>query len=108
MEEDMTQLPNFDSLKWLAENNPEELERLQKKMCEEAIERCPESNKEQLISMHFHLEQQLSRCSNPFHRCYLAISIMNDKFIALNDIINNPNEFKKQNAKILSLPVKKL
>lgn len=104
----MTQLPNFDSLKWLAENNPEELAILQKKMSQEAIEHCPESNKEQLISMHFHLEQLMSRCSNPFHRCYLTISIMNDKFITLNDIINNPNEFKKQNAKILSLPPKKL
>jgi len=104
----MTQLPNFDSLKWLAENEPDELKELQRKLCNEAIEHCPEANKKQLISMQHHLEQQLSRCSNPYHRCYLAMSIMNEKFLALNTIINNPVEFRQNSAEILNLPAKKL
>ncbi|WP_299797012.1 DUF3135 domain-containing protein [uncultured Shewanella sp.] len=104
----MTQLPSFDSLKWLAENEPDELEALQKTLCREAIEHCPEANKKQLISMQHHLEQQLSRCSNPYHRCYLAMSIMNEKFLALNTIINNPMEFQENSAEVLSLPAKKL
>ncbi|AQS35621.1 Protein of unknown function (DUF3135) [Shewanella psychrophila] len=103
----MTELPNFDQLRWLADNEPDELEELQKTLCKEAIDCCPESNKEQLISMQYHLEQQLSRCTNPYHRCYLAISIMNDKFISLNTIMNSPQEFRQQNAKILTLPSKK-
>lgn len=102
----MTELPNFDTLRWLAENEPDELETLQKTLCKEAIDCCPEANKKQLISMQYHLEQQLSRCSNPYHRCYLAIRIMNDKFLALNSIINNPAEFRQQNAKILEIPCK--
>ncbi|BAJ01705.1 DUF3135 domain-containing protein [Shewanella violacea] len=103
----MTELPDFDKLRWLAENEPDELEELQQTLCKEAIDSCPESNKEQLISMQFHLKQQLSLCSNPYHRCYLAIKIMNDKFIALNTIMNSPEEFRQQNAKILILPAKK-
>ncbi len=104
----MTQLPNFDSLKWLAENEPDELKELQKTLCKEAISHCPEANKKQLISLQYHLEQQLSRCSNPYHRCYLAMSIMNEKFLALNTIINNPIEFRQNNAEIINLPAKKL
>jgi len=104
----MTQLPNFDRLKWLAENKPDELKELQKTLCKEAIEHCPEANKKQLISMLHHLEQQLSRCSNPYHRCYLAMSIMNEKFLALNAILNNPIEFRQHRAEILDLSAKKL
>lgn len=103
----MTKLPNFDMLKWLAENEPDKLAQLQKTLCKEAIDCCPESNKEQLISMQYHLEQQLSRCSNPYHRCYLAVRLMNDKFLALNTIMNNPQEFRQQSAEILELPAKK-
>ena len=103
----MTELPNFDKLRWLAENDPDKLEELQKTLCKEAIDCCPASSKKQLISMLYHLQQQLSRCSNPYHRCYLASSIMYDKFIALNTIMNNPQKFRQQKAKILLLPAKK-
>lgn len=102
----MTELPDFDKLKWLAENKPDELEALRKTLCKEAIDGCTGSNKAQLISMLFNLEQQLSRCSNPYHRCYLAIRIMNDKLVALNTILNYPQEFRQQGAKVLRFPSK--
>lgn len=97
----MTQLPSFDKLRWLAENRPDELENLQKTLCKEAIDSCPDKNKEQLISMQYHFEQQISRCSNPYHRCYLAMRLMNDKFLSLNSIINDSQEFQQNNAEIL-------
>lgn len=102
----MTSMPSFDRLKWLAEHQPEALDKLQKKLCSEAIAASSEANRQQLRSLQHNLEQRLSLCSNPYHRCHLAMTIMLQKFAVLSTVLNDTQAYQKKNAKVLAFPAK--
>ncbi|WP_394205631.1 DUF3135 domain-containing protein [Shewanella waksmanii] len=102
----MTQLPDFDRLLWLAENDPNYLDQLQKRICEETIQSCDEGNRAQLLSTQHHLEQQLARCSNPYHRCNTAIAVMHEKFLVLNEAMTDPHAFRQNKATVVPLAQK--
>ena len=96
----MTKLPDFDTLKWLAENKPEQLAHLQTELSEEAIA-SSRRNQAQLKSLVFNYHQQLSRCANPYHRCQMAMYLMSEKLTTLSHVINEPTYIKDQTAEII-------
>ncbi|QSX39484.1 DUF3135 domain-containing protein [Shewanella cyperi] len=95
----MTPLPDFDTLRWLADHEPDRLEQLQHQLNQEAIA-ASDGNQEQLTCLVFNLEQQLARCDNPYHRCVVAMGMMRSKLYTLSTIINEPEEFL-ETAKII-------
>ena len=103
----MVELPDFDSLQWLAQHAPQQLTTLQNNLNQEVINEAPERNRPQLESICHNLKLQMSRCSNPYARCYLSLKLMNDKFLALNEVINNPKTYKENKAAVLPYPSKK-
>ncbi|QYK02821.1 DUF3135 domain-containing protein [Shewanella psychrotolerans] len=103
----MVELPDFDSLQWLAQHAPQQLAALQNNLNQDVINEAAERNRPQLESIYHHLKLQMSRCSNPYARCYLSLKLMNDKFLSLNEVINNPKSYKENKAVILSYPSKK-
>ncbi|QYJ84811.1 DUF3135 domain-containing protein [Shewanella mesophila] len=103
----MVELPDFDSLQWLAQHAPQQLTNLQNNLSQEVINEAAERNRPQLESICHHLKLQMSRCSNPYARCYLSLKLMNDKFLSLNEVITNPKTYKENKAAILPYPSKK-
>ncbi len=51
----MTELPDFDTLMWLAQNQPEELDKLQERLSDELINGS-DSNQDQLRTIKHHLQ----------------------------------------------------
>ncbi|MBT1445720.1 DUF3135 domain-containing protein [Shewanella sp. JM162201] len=98
----MTPLPDFDTLRWMADNEPEKLETLRSRLTREAIDNS-EGNKAQLESLVFNLEQQLARCSNPYHRCVVAMSMMRSKLSTLQSVINEPDFLERSSAEVIPL-----
>ncbi|WP_372872490.1 DUF3135 domain-containing protein [Shewanella sp.] len=98
----MTPLPDFDTLLWMADNKPDELEQLRSTLNRELIE-SSESNRDQLECLVFNLNCQLERCSNPYHRCVVAMSMMRSKLNTLHNIINEPDYLARESAVIIPL-----
>lgn len=103
----MIELPDFDSLQWLAQHAPQQLTTLQNNLNQAVIDEAAERNRPQLESIRHHLKLQMSRCNNPYARCYLSLKLMNDKFLSLNEVMTNPDTYKKNKAAILPYPSKK-
>ncbi|GGY90183.1 MULTISPECIES: DUF3135 domain-containing protein [Shewanella] len=98
----MTELPDFDTLMWLAQHQPEKLDRLQQTLSNELIAES-DSNQEQLRTINTHLRQRLARCNNPYHRCIITIRMMRNKFSALATVLENPESYRSQKAEIIPL-----
>lgn len=97
----MTELPSFDRLLWLAENDPKELDALQKKLNQQAIDESAATSKPKLISLLDHLEKKLSFCKTPYQRYHVVSNMMYQKLSSLNDILNRPEEFYQHKASVL-------
>ncbi len=98
----MTELPSFDRLLWLAENDPKKLDALQKKLNQQVIEESAASSKPKLISLLDHLEKKLSLCKTPYQRYHIVSNMMYQKLSSLNEVLNRPDEFYQHKAKVLS------
>ncbi|MGL4473801.1 MAG: DUF3135 domain-containing protein [Shewanella sp.] len=99
----MTNLPDFDTLKRMAENEPDELAKLQETLMDEIIESSGR-NREQLLSLKHHYQHKMSLCNNPYQRCVVAMTLMRNKLVTLSNVLNQPAEFKAHKAKILEFP----
>ena len=95
----MAELPDFDTLKWLAENDPATLAQLQETLTEEIIN-SSQHNSAQLRSLHHHYKEQMKRCTNPYHRCVMSMALMRGKLFTMAAAINSPEEFKANRASV--------
>ncbi len=96
----MTKLPDFDTLKWLAEHKPDQLALLQTQLSDEAIA-SSRRNQAQLRSLVHNYHQQLDRCNSPYNRCQMAMYLMSEKLTTLSNVINEPSFIKEQKAEII-------
>ena len=98
----MTKLPSFDRLLWLANNDPKQLDMLQRQLSEEVIEESSEGSKPKLKSLLSQLENKLSLCKTPYQRFHIVSNMMYQKLASLNEVLNRPDEFYAHKAKILN------
>lgn len=103
----MRDLPDFDTLMWLAQNQPEKLDSLQQALSDELIAES-DSNREQLRKVNHNLKQRLARCSNPYHRCLISIRMMRAKFASLASVLENPESYRQQKAEVIPLKRKSI
>lgn len=101
----MVELPDFDSLHWLAQHAPEQLAALQKNLNQALIDEAAPNTRAQLESLQHNLSLQMSRCSNPYAKCFLTLKLMNDKFTSLNQVITEPQRFRDNKAQVVQLKV---
>ncbi|GIU29518.1 DUF3135 domain-containing protein [Shewanella schlegeliana] len=99
----MTKLPSFDRLLWMAENTPEKLDALQKRLSKEAIAQSRQSNQASLTSLLDDLDKRLALCKTPYQRCHLVSSLMFKKLAKLNQVYCQPEEFLKHRAEVVPL-----
>ncbi len=86
-------LPDFDQLKEMAENDPEQLEQLRIRLCEQVIQDAPEKYRRRLRGLQFRLDMERRRAKSPMTACIAISGMMHDSFdrlrLALNEATGN-------------------
>ncbi len=71
-------LPDFDSLRDMAKNNPEELERLRLALCNKVINKAPSHAKQRLRGLMFQINARRKLAKTNMDACVEISSMMND------------------------------
>jgi hypothetical protein len=72
------ELPDFDTLRYLAEHDPERLERLRTTLTDLLIARSPAESRQRLRGLQFEIDTRIRLAPNPVAAC-VAISQMMHK-----------------------------
>ena len=72
------ELPGFDTLRYLAEHDPERLELLRRTLTEQLIKRSPEESQRRLRGLQFQINARVSLAPNPIAACIAVSSMMHD------------------------------
>jgi len=78
-----TQLPEFDELVKLAQQNPEKLEQIRQELIQSTIEDAPSGLKDRLMGLQFTIDMEIRRSKNPLDSCLKLSSMMHDSFARL-------------------------
>jgi hypothetical protein len=82
------ELPDFDDLKEMAENNPEQLEQLRMEMCDRLIQEAPEKYRRKLRGLQFRIDMERRRAKSPMAACIAISGMMHDSFDRLRLALN--------------------
>ena len=92
-------LPNFDEMLNLADNNPEELERLRSAAIEDVIDNAPAHMERRLRGLQFQIDAQRDMSKTPMASCIKISEMMHESFSRLRHSLNtaasqqNSNQF---------------
>jgi hypothetical protein len=81
------ELPDFESLKYLAEENPEALEQLRQRYCRELIDSAPERFRRKLAGLLFRIDMESRLSRNSIQRCIRLSQMMMESFTELQDAL---------------------
>ena len=81
-------LPDFDTLRDLIENSPEEVERILRKNIEQIYESVPNEQLRRLKGLQFKIDAQKKLAKNPMDSCVKMSRMMHDSFVELNSALN--------------------
>lgn len=98
------ELPGFDTLRYLAEHDPDRLELLRNALTEMLIARSPEESRHRLRGLQFQINARVKLASNPIAACLAVSSMMHDTLSQLQrTLVEGPDESiaPQQNARIL-------
>ena len=82
------ELPDFERLRYLAEEKPEELERLRMLYSQHLIDRAPEKLRRKLQGLLFKIDMETRRSKNSIDSCIKISRMMMDSFSELQDALN--------------------
>lgn len=82
-------LPDFNTLRELAEKNPEALEELRQREVQALIEQAPEQMRRRLEGIQFQIDAKRQIASNPMDACIAVSSMMHESFNDLRMALNN-------------------
>jgi len=80
-----SQLPSFDVLMDLAQNNPEQLENLRKSLTEEIIHDTHPNLRHKLEGINFKVDMERQRCKTPLQSGIKIAALMHDSFDQMRD-----------------------
>lgn len=72
------ELPGFDTLRYLAEHDPERLELLRSTLTEILIARSPAESRQRLRGLQFQIDARVKLARNPIAACLAVSSMMHD------------------------------
>ena len=83
------ELPDFEHLMYLAEKNPDELERLRRDYCQQLIDNAPEKLRRKLAGLLFKINMESRRSKNSIHCCIKISQMMMESFGELQAALNS-------------------
>jgi hypothetical protein len=84
-------LPAFDTLLEMAREDPEALERLRRRLCEEVIRRTPDASRaERLRRLLWRIDGECRRARTPMGACLRMSTLMIDALHRLDAAFNAP------------------
>lgn len=98
------ELPGFDTLRYLAEHDPDRLELLRHALTEILIARSPEESRQRLRGLQFQIDARVKLASNPIAACLAVSSMMHDTLGLLQrTLVDGPDEPEKpaKSARVL-------
>jgi len=81
-------LPEFDKLREMAQNDPEALERLRVELCDQLIQEAPEKYRRKLRGLQFRVDMERRRAKSPMAACIAISGMMHDSFDRLRQTLN--------------------
>ncbi|MDX2370801.1 MAG: DUF3135 domain-containing protein [Colwellia sp.] len=82
-------LPDFNTLRELAENSPDKLELILRENIAILIEKTSGSHRRRLLGLQFQIDVQRRLAKNPVDSCVRISQMMHDSFIELNRALTN-------------------
>lgn len=98
------ELPGFDTLRYLAEHDPELLERLRETLTDMLIARSPEESRQRLRGLQFQINARIRLAPNPVAACIAVSAMMHKTLDQLQRILSegaDDDENLHQRATIL-------
>lgn len=86
------ELPSFEELRKLAEQNPEQLEALRQQMVEETINSAPQQYQRRLRGLQFQVDMERRRARNPMDSCIRISKMMHDHLFQMRETINGATD----------------
>ncbi|KGJ89597.1 DUF3135 domain-containing protein [Colwellia psychrerythraea] len=105
-------LPDYDTLRDLAENSPDKLESILRKNIEAIIEKTSGNHRRRLQGLQFQIDAQRQLAKNPVDSCIRISRMMHESFLELNRALTNFNNSqpicdKKKDSYIIYLTDRK-
>lgn len=101
------ELPDFDHLVTLANEDPDAFEALREKLCGQVIERAPERSKKRLEGIQFTVDMERQRCRTNVQACLRISEMMQTALVELNKTLNKaydtPQQTDESTADIIPL-----
>lgn len=85
-------LPDFDTMKRMAEEKPEQLEQLRQELAEDIYQQAPAEQRRQLRGLQFKIDMAMRLEKNQMARCVKISAMMHDSFAQLNTYLNTLGE----------------
>lgn len=82
------ELPEFDQLVKLAQEDPQALENLRQTLCQNLIAQAPESYQHRLRGLQFKIDMERRKAKTPMAACIKLSSMMQDSFHQLRSALN--------------------
>lgn len=86
----MGDLPDFDTLLAMYQQDPESLEKLRSKLTRKLLNSAPDSTRQRLEGLQFRINMELKRAGNPTARCLRLSGMMHESFAELNHCLHHP------------------
>ena len=84
----MKDLPEFDVLREMAQNNPEQLEQLRVEMCDQLIQEAPAHVRRRLRGLQFQIDMERRRAGSAMDSCLRISKMMHDSLYTLGQTLN--------------------
>lgn len=99
------ELPGFDTLRYLAEHDPNRLELLRNALTEMLIARSPEESRQRLRGLQFQINARVKLARNPIAACVAVSSMMHDTLEQLQrTLCEGRDELTAQNRSARIIP----
>jgi hypothetical protein len=98
------ELPAFDTLRYLAEHDPERLEHLRQALTELLISRSPEESRQRLRGLQFQVNARIHLAPNPVAACIAVSSMMHETLDQLQQVLTEGPDYPAPAAPARILP----
>lgn len=101
-------LPDFDTLLALWEDDPQAFEDIRDKLTRELLAQSPTANRRRLEGLQFRINMELQRARTPEARCRKISAMMHASFAELNSCLNHPDGCVREHRRTADiLPLKR-
>lgn len=98
-------LPSFDELMKLAQQDPEELEKMRQHWVEETIASAPEMFQRRLKGLQFQIDMERQKSKNSLSSCVRISQMMHEGLANLRDALNHNDQLVRPAAPIAAAEI---